>query len=60
MELFRKGMSIVLIEETWKGGGAAYQLIGKIIYKRLEGTKSLSASALMLVRRVQKGSHVQG
>lgn len=33
MELFQKGMSIALIEETWKGRGSAYQLVGKIIYK---------------------------
>lgn len=35
MELFQKGMSIVLIEETWKGRGSAYQLVGKIIYIQL-------------------------
>lgn len=29
MELFQKGMSIVLIEGTWRGKGSAYQLVGK-------------------------------
>lgn len=45
---------------TWRGRGAACHLTGKIRYKQLEGTKILSASALMLVRRVQKGSVLQG
>lgn len=49
MEIFQKGMSIALVEETWKDRGATYQFIGRIIYKQLEGTKSLSASALMLL-----------
>lgn len=42
-------MSIVFVKDTWKDRGATYQLIGRIKYKQLEGTKSLSASALMLL-----------
>lgn len=60
MELFQKGMSIVLIEKTWKRRCSACQLVGKIIYKLLEGTKSLSVSVTMLGQRVKKQNKVQG
>lgn len=52
--------SIVLFAETCKCGGAAYQLIGKIIYKQLEGITSFSASVLVLIRRAQKSDQPLG
>lgn len=52
--------SIVLFEETCKCGGATYQLIGKIIYKQLEGITSFSASVLVLIRRAQKSDQPLG
>lgn len=60
MELFQKGMSIALIEGTWRGRGSAYQLVGKTIYKELEGIKSLLVWVPMLWERVKKLSQAQG
>lgn len=60
MELFQKGMSIVLIEETLRSRGSANQLVGKIIYKELIGTKTLLVSVTMLSQKVKKLNKVQG
>lgn len=58
VQLLWKGNSIVLIGETWKGGGATYQHIGKIMYKQLD--KKFASLSPRPQWEGAKGSHVRG